>query len=107
MPRKGGKEFRLERAEMLRLRPGQWLTDPVVNLYTERPQALIPFCLVLLSSLTVPRPRCIVIWPLTDPLTRLCVLLPPMHQCCSDVRNRHLQRARLLYTACTQLSSIV
>ena len=35
MPRKGGKEFQLERAELLRLRPQQWLTDPVVNLYTE------------------------------------------------------------------------
>ena len=52
MPRKGGKEFRLERAEMLRLRPGQWLTDPVVNLYTERPQALILFCLVLLGRVS-------------------------------------------------------
>jgi hypothetical protein len=39
MPRKGGKEFQLERAELLRLRPRQWLSDPVVNLYTECPRA--------------------------------------------------------------------
>ena len=31
----GGKQFQLQRAELLQLRPRQWLTDPVVNLYLE------------------------------------------------------------------------